>query len=171
MPGVKDSSETRLRLPRRFSLSGNSMWISRQRGKVFGITFAIAVVLTVVSVWPSRTQTDMAEISRVKAGWSSEDVMALLGKPHGTRALVMTNGVYGVPGDVKQKVGYGERFEVWYYERNRPEKEVSYEIWFVPDSAHLTDGINVVQVTHTIVRHTLWDRLIMKTARVLNLRI
>jgi hypothetical protein len=69
----------------------------------------------------------------------------------------MKGGIYGVPSSMVDKVGLGNRFEMWEYEEAIPRKTAYAKVWFCPDSRQ---EMRVIDVTTQTVRRSLKFRLL-----------
>jgi hypothetical protein len=96
-------------------------------------------------------------LTSVKQGMTRNEVTALLGIPRRQNSTLMKIGIYGVPSRMFDKVGFGNPFEMWEYEKAIPRKTAYATVWFCPDS---NQEMRVIDVTTQTVRRSLKFRVL-----------
>jgi hypothetical protein len=93
-------------------------------------------------------------LSLVRPGMTRNDALVLLGAPSRQKSTFMTDGIYGVPDHMENRIGFGNPFEMLSYEQAIPSKTVYATVWLCPDPSASGGEMRVVDVTTQVVKRS-----------------
>ena len=137
--------------------------------KVVGTVLLTLITIGLLAIWWHLDQkaTYVAGLTEVKPGMTSQQVMSILGPAVRRKSELMRPGIYGVPDEMEDKIGHGNRFEMWEYEATKSSNAQHATVWLVPPSdapvtpipsAGDSEGHRVIDVTTVRLRWSLWFR-------------
>ena len=136
-----------------------------KRGRLIFMIIAVLGSGLLVFGLREKREVRIEGIAQVKKGMTRSEVLALTGPPRKYISGVMKDGVYGVPDEIETKIGMGNAFEMWEYEKETAPKTAYATIWLQPSTGDAQGEARVVAVKTMGVSRSLHYRFLHFVAR------
>ena len=123
------------------------------------VLVAVGALLGAAYCLDKFSDVDIKGRPLVKSGMTRNEVVGILGAPRRQQVTNMTPTFYGVPDEIRAKIGVGNPFEMLQYEESIPRKSVSLSVFLCPDPNE-SGEMKVIDTASTCVCQSLWYRFL-----------